>query len=213
MTRVITGVPGNADFTTGLICPVVGEPGTQWWNEYEGMFQELADEAQWLKQWLQTTPSVHIPLNPFSSGLSNFTVTVATNRLQVQQTSVASAGTAYFAVPPLPVGRKITGITAYWQNTSTTTLPTGVMPLVALYRQSITLGASWSSTASVLVGSQADTSATAGAYNANHTIALTGLADIIVEDTEYLVKFQGEGAGANSTVGGTLMGLRVNLAA
>ena len=28
MTRVLTEVPANADFTTGLICPVNGEAGS-----------------------------------------------------------------------------------------------------------------------------------------------------------------------------------------
>jgi hypothetical protein len=134
------------------------------------------------------------------SGLSNFT-----------QTTVSSAGSVYFLLPPLVVGRKITGVTAYWQNTSTTTLPTGVMPVVSLYKQTVAVGGSWSTDATTLVGSQADTTATLAPYKLNHTIALTGLTETIAEGAEYLIKFQGEGAGANSVIGGNLMALRVHL--
>jgi hypothetical protein len=211
MTTALTENQADADFSTGLAVPSNGTDSALWGPEVVSAFQELADRTQRLRLWLPDAPPIHVPMQGLVSGLSNFTQTTATNRTIYSQSSVAAAGSVYFLLPPLPTGRKITAVAARWQNTGTVTLPTGVMPVVRLYRQSVVLGGDWAATASVLVGSQADTTATVGAYKLNHDITLSGLSETISDDNDYLIKFEGEGAGANSVIGGNLMALRLTL--
>lgn len=203
----------NANFAVGLPVPANGDNGSSWGPQVIISLQQLADRDQKLWKLIGSTaaPSVHIPMQGLVSGLSNFTQSTATNRTIYSQSSVAAAGAVYFLLPPLPTGLKITTVSARWQNTGTVSLPTGVMPAVSLYKQSVVLGGDWSATATTLVGSQADTTASVPAYKLNHDITLSALTETISDDFDYLIKFQGEGAGANSVIGGNLMALRVAL--
>lgn len=67
----------------------------------------------------------------------------------------------------------------------------GTLPILHLYKRS--------GTTVTNVANQVDTSGTAGAYDAAHTIAITGLTEVIGEDKQYWVGLSNE-SGANSVV-------------
>jgi hypothetical protein len=190
MTRVLTEVPGDADFLSGLVCPTGGEPGTQWWTEYEGMFQELADRAQWLKGWLPTTPIMVVPLNAVYNLNSRFTLGSDGDRYS--QTSIASAGDLHFLLPPLPIGRKILRVVARWQNGGAAALPTaGARASVALFKVSTAVGSDFDGAANTTVNSTFDAAVTLAEYKLMHEISTT-VSETIDSDHVYFVSFKGE---------------------
>jgi hypothetical protein len=117
------------------------------------------------------------------------------------QTSVASVGQLDFRVGgPLPVGRKITAVTATINNGSTANVAIGTMPVVQL-NKSKQLAAGGGSITTVATTS--DPTAVLATYQALHDFGPTGLTEVIDQDYEYFVTFKGE-TGANSTTGLTL---------
>lgn len=198
MTRVLTEVAANADFTTGLICPVPGEAGTQWWAEYEGMFQELADRTQWMKGWLATSPIVVAPLTAVSNLNSRFTLGTDGNRYS--QTSIASAGGLNFLLPPLPLGRKILRVVARWQNGGAASLPSGsARASITLFKVSTAVGSDFDGASNVTVNSGFDGAASLAEYKLMHEVTAT-VSETVDSDHIYFVTFKGE----TVQTGGTL---------
>ena len=212
MPTSLTENAANADFATGLPVPANGDNGSSWGPQVIVGLQEIVDRTQWLKGWIQTTPSIVIPLLMQGNLSTRFSGTVFTpdNYPYIEQTNVSTAGLAWFPIAGrLPVGRKITGATAYWFNTNTTTMP-AVKPKLSIAKKSKTL-TNWFTTAYTVVGSLTDPTTVVATYNQSHAIALTGLSETIADGTEYHVTFEGE-TSTNSTSGGVLLSLTVQLA-
>lgn len=88
----------------------------------------------------------------------------------------------------VPVGQTITGITARvkgFSGASGTDIP-GTPPSIQLVWQDVT------SLTLTSLGSQADPSTTVAGYNATHSIALTGLSEVVSSSRRYWVRLIGE---------------------
>lgn len=198
MTRVITGAGASANFFSGLTCPTPGEPGTQWWNEYEGMFQELANESQWAFGWYNGgTPFLRVPIvTSTQNASSRFSFSSNSGFASWVQGNVTDAGLLSFPVTGnLPVGRTIAGVVATVKNPSTTNVSIGTKARIELAK--FTLGGSISS-----LGHVNDPTNVLATYQSDHDFTLS-LTETISSGAEYLINFQGE-TGANSTTGLTL---------
>lgn len=138
-------------------------------------------------------PSIIVQVNLAAFYSSNWvagsTVTFGT---WVNSTT-SSAGGLVFHVPTTLKG-KITAVKVHVTGTSGAgaghaALP-ATKPILSLVRHKLADGVT-------TVASQADPSVTVGAYNANHTIELTGLNATFEEGREYFVQLTGE-TGANA---------------
>jgi len=196
MAHALTEDSTNADLDTGVSVPDNGDSGSIWWDNLIATIQQLADRTQ-RTIWTPDTQSIHVPMKPMAGDGTNFDLSLSSDKICYEQTTLSSTVGIYFAIPQLPAGRKITGVTAYWQNA------------VALKKVIIAVGTA--SPNDTEVGVQADSTAVLADYQKVHTIALTGLNETIAEDAEYYIEFAGE-SGTNAELGGKLWGLRVALA-
>jgi hypothetical protein len=210
MTTALTENHANADFTTGLAVPSNGTDSAVWSGEVVAAFQEIVDRTQRLKLfWNPDAPVFRIPLTAGIDSGGNFAINLSSNRTYWTQTSVAGVGNVSFPLSGvLPVGRKVTGVDAYWFNANTVNVSIGTKPTISLYKGSITIGGT--AGGSTLVSTVTDPTAVLGTYQTVHLISLTGLTEVIDTDEELYVKLTGE-TGANSTTDGRLVGLRVTL--
>jgi hypothetical protein len=209
MAHTLSETHGNANFGTGLTVPDNGDSGSTWWGVLIAAYQQIVDRLQRLRLWVPDAPTVRVVLSDALQVGTRFVFASETSGLTWRQDDVASVGELQFELRNLPVGRKITGVTAYWLNKNNAVLPVTSMPTVELLKHSVATGDAWTS-AKTSVGSQADTTAVVATYRLMHAISLTGLSETIAEDTEYYVKFSGE-TGTNATTGGNLTGIRVTL--
>lgn len=207
MTRVLVENPLNADFTTGPVCPTPGEAGTQWWNEYEGMFQELSDRSQWLKGWQGSATHVRIPLIPSVENVGPDWAQVSNYQFaEWTQTSIGT-GLISFQVPSvLPAGRKITAVTATWRNTNTTNVAITTMPAISL----LSLDHTSDGASPVVVGTASDPTNVLATYKAKHDFSASGLTHVINDNLDYVVTFSGESS-TNATTGGVLFRVYLTL--
>lgn len=216
MSTVITETAANADFGTGLTRPDNGEDPSVWSLVLEQMEQELGDRTQALQKLGglngSLTRTIHVPLGTsIQNSSSRFTAGIASG-IYWNQSSVASAGFLQFAVPPLPVGTKITQVIARWGNSGTAALAIGTPPVIGLYKSTITAGVTFINGVGngSTVGTQADTTAVLATYQALHNITLT-LTETVSADAVYSVAFAGE-TGANSSTTGVLAGILLTVA-
>lgn len=196
MSRVFTEVAANADFSTGVTCPTPGEAGTQWWNEYEALFQELADRSQALAQLTGVASNqVVAPVRLLASAVgSRWNQQVGATAVYYLQTSVTDGGAIWFSLDPLPVGAKLISATVRLAGGAPFISPythaglPATMPTLTAYRQT-------DGTATSL-GSQTDTSGNVTIYDAMHSVTVT-LNHTIVSGAHYHLKITGE-ASTNS---------------
>lgn len=134
---------------------------------------------------------VKVPLTAWSSSkwVQGSTVNLAT----WVNNDTSAAGELNFHVPTTLKG-KITAVKVYVTGTNGFGSPHAALPatkpVLRLVSQELAVGAT-------VVASQTDPSATVGAYNANHTIEITGLSSPFALGREYFVQLTGE-TGANA---------------
>jgi hypothetical protein len=215
MSTTLTGVPADADFSTGLVRPDSGEDPSVWSLVLDNDLQKAEDRFQALQRLgglnSGVTRLVAVPLWPsLQNSSTRFTSGVA-GGVYWEQTSVASAGFLQFVVPPLPVGAVITQVIARWGNNFNTTLPIGTPPAVALTKSRIAVGTTFLSGIGdpVTIGTQADTTAVVATYKALHDITLS-VNETVSADAVYSVNFTGED-GANESTGGVLAGILLTI--
>jgi len=174
----------NADFGTGPTYPDNGDSGTVWWGVQKSAVQQLCDRSQELHGWNSLT--YNVPLIPSLNSSSRFDVDGS--GLIWAQISVTDGGGLYFPIGGrLPVGRKITAVTALITGASDGTLP-AVMPTLKLqYLDYTTLGSPTGGD----ISSATDATTPNAAYVVAHTFGSTGLSHTINANYQYAVKFTG----------------------
>lgn len=145
--------------------------------------------------------SVAQPLSPHTS---DSIWTYSTSIHGFQQSTVVSVGLFVVALPNLIRGSTMTGVTVFLDGLGGTSAGTrgalpATKPAFSLYRNT-------PNAATVLIGSATDAPANVAAYEANHSIALTGLTEPIggissgaTTSSTYSIEITGE-SGANSAV-------------
>jgi hypothetical protein len=218
MSTTLTETASDADFGTGLLVP---QPGVDQTSDAvvilkDNSLQQLADRSQAIQKLSGLngvlTRTVHVPLNvALQNSSSRFTSGLASG-IYWEQTSVASVGALEFAIPPLPVGAKITQVIARWGNDFNTTLAIGTPPAISLRKSGIATGVTFVSGIGnpTTIGTQSDTTAVVATYKALHNITLS-VAETISADAVYIVRFTGE-TGSNSVTGGILAGVLLTVA-
>ncbi len=213
MSKVLVQTPTDANFAAGPTYPVTGDSRTTWWSDVEGSIQESVDRDTAIQLLVGMnsglTRKIHVPLNyAMQNSGPRFTAGFA-GGVYWEQTSVTSAGFLQFAVPPLPVGAKISSVKARWGNNFQTVAATsiGTPPTIALTKSRIAVGTTFVSGVGdpVTIGTQADTTAVLASYKALHDITLS-VSETVSEDAVYAVQFTGED-GANESTGGVLAGI------
>ncbi len=207
-------IPGSATWPADI--PVIDDGDVCSNAEHAATAQANANRAKSLATLIGfdgTVRSLPIPLAPVYNASTRFTQGL-TPCIDWNQTSVADGGTLRFLVPTLPVGSKILGASAYWGNQNTTNVAIGTMPRLQLQKRVNTVGVAFVNAVGngteLTVGTATDATAVLATYKLIHLISITGLAVVIGEHDEYALDFRGE-TGANSTTGGTLIGLRLQV--
>ncbi len=207
-------IPGSASWPVNVRVIDDGDVCSN--AEHGASAQDLADRTIALATLMGfngTVRNLPIALNPVINLSSRF-AQGATPCIDYNQTSVTDGGTLRFLVPTLPIGAKILGVSAYWGNQNTTNVAIGTMPRLQLYRRVNTIGVAFINAigngTEATIGTVTDTTAVLATYKLIHAISITGLAQVVGADDEYAIDFRGE-TGANSTTGGTLIGLRMTV--
>lgn len=194
----------NADFENGLTVAEVGDSfNATCGTVLPALFQQVGDRFQALQRAVPgagTSVTVRVPLIALYNTSDRFTGSPGQNRWLYSQGDITSAGALLFAVPSsLPVGfGKIDSVVARVMGTGHSALP-ATKPTLTLYRNGRAAGGTGDVTATS-VGTQADTAASAGAYDVIHTITISGLAHSVLADNDYFIKFTGE-ASTNASPG------------
>lgn len=217
MSHALTETAANADFATGISMPDNGIDSFQDAVDiWETAMQEHSDRLQALAKLAGlitgTQRKVYVPIaKELNNASTRFTYVFSSGAPYWQQSDVGSVGGLTFEVPTLPIGAKITGAYAWWANNNNTTLPVGTMPTLTLKKIVFSAGAAADpGSLDATVASQADTTAVVATYKLQHKIEITGLSEVVTEDTSYQLLFAGED-GANEQTGGNLGGLWVVL--
>jgi hypothetical protein len=138
--------------------------------------------------------NILIPTSAFGNKNARFTQSFTGDQPTWEQTNIADQGALWFPIPHI-FGAEITGLVATLHGDGAgggphVGLPANV-PELSLFGMESTTGVSTNH------GTQADTSAGIGAYDAIHTITLTTAAQTFDNTELFYARFEGE-SGANS---------------
>jgi len=140
------------------------------------------------------TPSIAIPLLAYGSTYWDAPFDSAVSGTIVRQNNVGGGDLIFFALPPLPRGCTILGVTADVKPEATHTGVPGTKPLVQLE------WVDYTTNTTNAVASQVDPSATTGAYDVMHAIT-AACSHAYNPSRVYRVRMRGE-SGANALTSG-----------
>lgn len=167
--------------------------------------EPLADRAFFLRKRVTGSESgEELPLPMIAAGTGVVNFTWDSPQMEWRQDSVASAGVIFFDLTTvIPKNCKITSIGALVKGAAGHGALPITMPQIKLYeKNSLTQG-----NATVL-GTKVDDSANVGAYETVHAIVLSGLTEVVANNSgsRYYLTFEGED-GTNELIGLRLLGL------
>lgn len=168
--------------------------------------QQLSEEVELIAQHVPggsvgTSTAFQVPLNIFANASDRFAVGGVG---LIEQVNVTDAGGVLFWVPTV-MTCKITAVRMAWKGAPAHANLPGTMPKIELLRFNS------NSNTYTSIGSQTDPSGATVAYQANHNVDLTGLAEVVSSQNYwYYLSITGE-AGANALQGSFLSGLWVYL--